>query len=180
MANKKITKHTQNLKVWLIFVILFLTNIATVCYVISLNNDYHLLAQRLLSQTINDAEKRRYTQPVISVSENRVYIPEFRIFTTLSKTSRKLVYSTSSNPTVLYLSVNGVVGNQNSSDDPQCDRMIAIRSSKTNFTNEKYIGEIAPVSDGLRYIYQSSRSCSIYSAGDLEGLAQAARSITQY
>ncbi|HMI09147.1 MAG TPA: hypothetical protein VK497_01975 [Candidatus Saccharimonadales bacterium] len=119
--------------------------------------------------------------PIISVSENRVYIPEFRIFIPLTDISRKLQYSTSPNfKANLYLSTTDVVGNQKSNDDPSCDKMVQISTSKDVHTAEKYISEITPTKDGLRYIYQNNRKCSIYPAGANDKLVELAQSIQQY
>ncbi len=181
MVKKDPSKGKRVNKLWFAFVALFLIQIVTIGYVIRLHANYSKDSSSSFNRFINESEARRYITPIISVSEDRVYIPESRIFMPLNDVSRKLQYSTSPDPTKdLYLSITGVVGNQNSGDDPSCDKMVRISASKNTFTGEKYIGEIAPTKDGLRYIYQNNRKCSIYPAGASDRLVAIAKSIQQY
>jgi hypothetical protein len=181
MVKKYLSKSKKVNKLWFAFIALLLLQIVTIGYIIKLHTSYSKDSSSLLNRLINESETRRYITPIISVSEDRVYIPEFHIFMPLNDVSRKLQYSISSDLTKdLYLSTTGVVGSQNSDDDPSCDRMVRISTSKNTFTGEKYIGEIAPTKDGLRYIYQNIHKCSIYPPGVSDRLVTTAESIQQY
>jgi hypothetical protein len=182
MAKREPIQKTKLSKLGVVIVVLFLIQAVTIGFIIKQQIDARAAAPSLLNRFINESESRRYSAPVIDVSENRVYIPESRIFFALTDTTRKIQYyiSTRSDEKDLYLSLIGVVGHQSSSDNSSCDRMIRLSTSREGFGNEKFIGEISPTKQGLRYIFQNTSHCSIYSRDLSNELALAAESTQSY
>jgi hypothetical protein len=180
MVRKSSVKRLKVNKLWIAFVLLLLVQILTLNYILKFHKDFQDQSSFLFNRRINESESSRYTTPVIDVSEDRVYIPEERIFMPLTDTSRKMLYDVSVRPSLIdiYLSTTDVVGRQMSSDDPSCDRMVRISTSKD--AGEGYVGEILPMKNGLRYIYQNNSNCSIYPTGTRDALVELARSIQQY
>jgi|EndMetStandDraft_6_1072998.scaffolds.fasta_scaffold140649_2 hypothetical protein len=182
MAKKEPIQRAKIDKLWIAVTVLFIIQAITIGFIIKQQIDTQAAAPSLLNRFINESESRRYTVPVIDVSENRVYIPESRIFFTLTDISRKLQYyiSTQSDKKDLYLSLTGVIGHQSSADDSSCDRMVRLSTSKDSFSNEKFAGEVMPTKDGLRYIFQNISHCNIYPKSSSDALVKAAELMQSY
>jgi len=182
MIKNKPLQETKIYKLWLVIVMLFLVQVATIGIIIKQQVDTRAAAPSLLNRFINESESRRYTAPVIDVGESRVYIPESHIFFPLTDTSRNIQYyiSTRSNERDLYLSLAEVVGHQSRSDDPSCDRMTRLSTSGEGFGNEKFVGEITPTKEGLRYIFQNISHCDIYPKDSSNELVRAVKLLQSY
>jgi hypothetical protein len=94
--------------------ILTITQALSGWYVIKLWNIESENDKRHLAELINKSEQRRYESPIINVSENRVYIPEVRVYLPLNEVTRSLRYEYSTTPisTSLHLSTVSTVGAQ--------------------------------------------------------------------
>lgn len=164
-----------------IIVLLLIISQAISAYYILKNREYvQNDSEKAMAGLINSAEEKRYSQPVIDISQNRVYIPEARVYLPLNDTTRNLRYDYSNafNIVNLYLSVRGVVGNQNPEDDPQCDKMIWLSQKKIDSPN--LVAEIEPTKDGLRYLSAHDATCRIYYDTVRDDLLEAAKQIKNY
>lgn len=62
-------------------------------YYIFKNREYIFEDSKTLhSSLINTLEEKRYKEPVVDITENRVYIPEARVYLPLNNTTRDLRY----------------------------------------------------------------------------------------
>lgn len=163
-----------------LFIFLLTVAQAISAYYILQNREYMIEdSERTLTGFVNSTEEKRYSHPVIDVTEGRVYVPEARIYLPLNETTRNLRYDYR-NPfdTVeLYLSVRGVVGNQQPTDDPQCDKMIWLSQKKNNSPN--FVAEIEPTKDGLRYV-SAHDTCEIYYDTVRDDLLEAVKQLKNY
>ena len=135
--------------------------------------------QVTMAQAIRSAEETRYSYPIIDVSENRVYIPEARIYLPLNQTTRNLryEYNDSFNKPNLYLSMRGVVGYQRADEPATCDKMLTFLKDPTDSMN--FVSEIEPTKDGFRYIYAHSK-CNSYYGTISEDLTEAVKQVKNY
>jgi len=133
---------------------------------------------------ISKSEEKRYKYPVIDIAEDKVYIPEARIYLPLNDTTRNLRYEYINNKDYksLNLSVSSAVGTQNGVDDPTCDKVVMVSPSKESL-EYPYVdgGEIKPTVDGLRYVsVHNKETCGTYFGDVQQGLVEAVKLITQY
>ncbi len=141
-------------------------------------NIYHDSRQSL-SRLINSSEEKRYREPVIDIQDNRVYIPEARVYLPLNSTTRDLRYdyANSFDKPILHISHRSAVGNQIPSDSPQCDKMFTI-------TKDSSIGtpsfEIEPTKDGLQYVFKNDSKCDIYIGTIHDDLTEALKQAKNY
>lgn len=112
------------------------------------------------------AEEDRYKQPVIDISENRVYIPEARIYLPLTDASRDMRYEyrdygVDSKSKVVYFSTSSVVGMQTGAQYESCDKMVTLVSpQEAQVPSGNVAGSIAPTKDDLSDMYiHPSESC---------------------
>jgi hypothetical protein len=183
MVKKSAGKKQKINKLWIALGVLLVIQIATVVQMMNFQKRYELESSTSFRRFVNEVETKRYTAPIIDVSENKVYLPEERLVMPLTSTSRKLLYNLSEWPggkTDLFLSISGVVGNQVGDDDPSCDRMVRVSMEKDGAGNEKLVGQITPTKHGLRYIYQNTSHCGIYPVGASQQLVALAKSLRQY
>lgn len=139
---------------------------------------------RNFAELIDKSEQRRYKSPIIDVSENRVYIPEARVYLPLNGVTRDLRYDYFNVPAskALYLSTVSTVGAQITEDDHQCDKVVSIQQTVVPMADMySSIGEIEPTKDGLHYMYAHTKEkCSIYFGTVREDLIAAARQMKSY
>jgi hypothetical protein len=108
---------------------------------------------------LKSAEEERYKYPIIDVAENRVYIPEVRIYLPLNEASRNMRYDYREKGAgfwskALYFSVSSVVGQQSGAQYESCDKMVTlVPPEEIQGHNDKAIGTIAPTRDGLSDIF---------------------------
>lgn len=190
MATKKTKKKLSpapNKSTLILFGLVFgLTALlgATVYRVLKLENYVSNLSESFSAKYLNESEHSRYSLPVISVDENRVYIPEARIYLPLNETTRHLRYDYFTHDTVdtrLALSVANVVGKQDTDDDHACDKMILFTTTKQTSTTYKFVGELTPTKDSLQYLAaHTQESCGIYLNGIQDRLIESVKLIQNY
>lgn len=165
----------------LVLIVLLLVAAQALSFYLIYQNKAYIIhdSERSIANLINTSEEKRYREPVIDAAENKVYIPEAQIYLPLNPTTRDLRYDYRkvSQKADLYLSLRGVVGNQISTDDPSCDKMVQITGEKNLSTP---FSEIEPTNDGLRYIFKHDSKCSIYFGTTLDDLTEAAKQIKSY
>lgn len=188
IKNKKIKKPSKNNQterriLWCAVVLLFVLQLVSVGYIIQLRNNAAEMDERTFATYINESEKERYKYPVIDVSENRVYIPEARVYLPLNDVTRNLRYDYSNNKphAALYLSNTSIVGAQTKEDDPSCDKIVSFTGDTTVNTTFSVTGELEPSKDGFKYLLAHSKDgCKIYFGTAREDLINAAKEIQNY
>jgi hypothetical protein len=177
---KKSSRKAMPSKIWLAVLFLFVLQIFTFAYTLSIMYKYD---EYQLASFISDFEKERYEKPVVDVSENRVYIPQAKVYLPLNDTSLQMYFNLWEMPDSplkhLYLSLSWVIGNQQKEDDASCDKMVWISTEMQEDIQFEYVGEITPTDNGLRYIYKH-KACSIYDKESLDKLVDVAKSLRQY
>jgi len=130
---------------------------------------------------LRNGEEDRYKYPVIDVSENRVYIPEARIYLPLNDTSRNLRYDYAKHGAdfksrTLYISDSSVVGRQTDERYASCDKVVMLTPrTDAQPVLSSVVGTIVPSKDGLRDIYMHpSESC-----GDKEWYANMSQKLVE-
>lgn len=102
----------------------------------------------------------------MSVSEQKIYIPDARIYIPLGDRDPGVMCDarqlSSGSSGVLYLSTATTVGNQRSlTENETCDKLITISASKQ--PQGIFIKEISPTKDGLKYVYlYDKNTCDMY------------------
>src|SRR5690606_12807709 len=163
----------------ILLLLLVISQIVSAYYIFK-NREYIIDdSERFVSYAINSTEEKRYSHPIIDVTENRVYIPEARIYLPLNETTRHLryEYNDSFDDARLYLSMRGVVGHQRETESPFCDKMISFSKEKKEASG--FVSEIKTTKDGFRYIYRHPK-CEIYYGTVDDDLANAAKEIKNY
>ena len=163
-----------------IIVLLFTITQAISIYYIYQNREYMKLdSERSVSGFINETEEKRYSHPVIDITEKRVYIPEARIYLPLNDTTRHLryQYNDAFDKPQLYLSMRGVVGNQRESEPATCDKMITFSSQMSTDSDRAF--EIEQTKDGFRFIYKHP-NCDIYYETVSDDLFESAKQVKNY
>lgn len=108
---------------------------------------------------LKNAEESRYKHPIIDVSENRVYIPEARIYLPLNEASRNIRYDyrehgSDHRSKVLYFSTSSVVGQQSGAQYESCDKMVTLAPpEEMQIYNNKPVGIVESTKDGLSDIF---------------------------
>jgi hypothetical protein len=180
---KKFGRFKAIYLLWIFIVLLVISQIISFCYIAKLQSRYSDFSQAYLRSFVNEAERRRYKDPIVDVSENRVYIPEARVYVPLTQDSINLKYdyrSVANSPTQLYLSLSNVIGSQTETDSPTCDKMIMLNSQNTSY-GDNLVAKISPTKDGFQYIYSHDpNSCSIYFNDALTKIQAIAREIQSY
>jgi len=182
-------KQTVNSKkeriiLWLVIAVLIALQAISAWYLIKLWNIVSQDSKHNFAMLIDRSEERRYSSPIIDVSENRVYIPEARVYLPLNDVTRNLRYDYSHmrSPKSLYLSTSSTVGAQTEDDDHSCDKVVSLQQTpEPAMSDYSSIGEISPTKDGLRYVYAHNKeNCSIYYGTVREDLMNAAKAIQSY
>ena len=167
MIRKKSTKKRlliskRDLILWSVILILVVLQTLSILYIMQ-QREYTKSDSNFQMRTLlKEAEEQRYKHPVIDVAENRVYIPEVRIYLPLNEVSRDMRYEYRERgagfwPKALYLSTSSVVGQQSNEQYASCDKMIILApSTEIQRGNIKVTGSIEPTKDGLTDIYENS------------------------
>ena len=173
---KKSSKKPMRLKwIWIAIGALVLLQAINIVYLVQFHEQYGL---DNLYSFINSTEQKIYRHPVISVSENKVYFPEFRLAVPLDATSRNVRYSNFLTNDLTF-SLPSVIGRQTSADSPTCDKMVRISSTNEVREDETYVGELTNASSNLKYIFKHN-SCGIYDTGSIDELVKIAKSLALY
>lgn len=170
---------------------LIITQVVAVTYISRLqehigrlNASVSSLEDRFFLSHVNTSETRRYKNAVVDVSEQKIYIPDARIYVPLKDTDPQIMYdyreSQPKNSEFLYVSTAKIVGNQYSlTQYESCDKLITITSAKQQYGT--FVKEIKPAAGNLRYVYvYSESSCDIYPKGYWESIKNIAESIRSY
>jgi hypothetical protein len=108
---------------------------------------------------LKNAEEDRYKHPIIDVSENRVYIPEARIYLPLNEASRNMRYDYREHGAgfrskALYFSTSSVVGQQSGAQYESCDKMVTLAPpEEIQIHDDKPVGTIESTKDGLSDVF---------------------------
>lgn len=181
---KKQKRNIQALKATIrpstIIICLLVISQLVSAYYIFKNREYiNHDSQQSLTSFVNSTEEKRYSHPVIDVSENRVYIPEARIYFPLNDTTRHLryEYSNAFSQPKLHISMRGVVGSQKQGEPATCDKMLSFSREASDSIN--LVSEIEPTKDGFNYIYRHPK-CDIYYGTIYDDLSEAAKEVRTY
>jgi len=184
LKKRTIDSKKKRAILWAIILVLIILQGVTAWYVVRLWNDHLASSKLALYSLIAKSEERRYKYPVIDISENRVYIPELRVYVPLNDSTRNLRYEyvNIKNYTSLHLSMSSTVGVQNSIDDPICDQVVVLSATKDGMDSAlEADGELPVPIDGLRYLQVHKKAtCGVYNDTIRDDLVQAVKSITQY
>lgn len=173
---KKFSKKSMHIKwSWIAIGVLMLSQAITIVYLMQFYNQYGL---DNLYNFVNSTERKIYRYPVISIPENKVYFPEFRLAVPLDTTSRNVRYNGSSTDN-LVLSLPSAIGRQTSADSPTCDAMVRISNVNEVRESETYVGELTNASSNIKYISKHN-SCGIYDTGSIDELVIVAESLFSY
>jgi hypothetical protein len=126
---------------------------------------------------VNDIEQRRYRYPVIDVKEDRVYIPEVRMYLPLNESSRDIRYQARGE--TLWLSTAMAVGRQTGDADASCDRVVLLTQSANDGQNYIAEGSIKTNDGSLRYIFRHP-ACQIYGEAISKSLADVVKEAHYY
>lgn len=186
MAKK--SKHTKynvsvnTLLVWSAIVLVVAVQLLMLFQIKEVTKNQSDVDKRLVSDLINKAENERYTEPVISVTEERVYIPDIKGYLPLNNTSLKIRYDyfDMKDFEALYISHVGVIGHQTEQHtNANCDKIIAITKNKNEMSDFSYVKSIDPVGPGLMHIYQHN-DCNFYTKALSDDIAKLAGSLRSY
>lgn len=181
MARKPTPKKivTQQMSVpllWIMIAILAVTQAVSFWHITELQSHNNKTPEQMTA-FVNSMEQSRYRYPAIDAKENRLYIPEARIFLPLNETTRDIRYQYASDR--LTLSVAYAVGRQSNNDSPSCDRIVVI--SPSNQLNSDYTAAgIVPSKDGEPLYIAKHNKCKIYNIELSNQLAEAAKEIQYY
>jgi hypothetical protein len=182
MQNKP-KRNKSHIILWLALFILIVLQVTFVLYIAKLQGSVSQLSKDRLSDLINKSEESRYKYPVIDVTENRVYIPEARIYIPLNETSRNIRYDyfNLKGHEAVYFSMSSIVGRQTDQDDPSCDKVVSLTKPGQTQAGSLYssAGTITPTQDGLSTIYVHA-DCKMYSDGTKANLVDAIKLVKQY
>ena len=142
-----------------------------------------------LGVLLKHAEEERYKYPVIDVTQNRVYIPEARIYLPLNETSRNLRYDyrekgAGSWSRAMHFSTSSVVGQQSDERHANCDKIVTLAPpAEFQQLDDGADGTIEPTKDGFKYVFvHSDDACwdQKWYAGLKEGLLEAVKQAKSY
>lgn len=189
-------KHNQNkqifntkaerIAVWASVTTLVVTQVVLAIVLLMLWNGTQLESRRDVYSLIARTEESRYKYPIIDVSENRVYIPEARLYLPLDEVSRNMRYDfrTFSDQKILHLSSSSIVGRQHDDDAPTCDKIITLTSIDQQGSiggNYTEIAKLQPALQGFQYMYaHPSDSCHIYYDSLRADFIKTAKQVQQY
>jgi hypothetical protein len=147
---------------WIVILILIALQCLSAWHIMKLREYADSNSDFTMSILLKNAEEERYKYPIIDIAENRVYIPEARIYLPLDETSRNMRYDYREKgagfwPKALYFSVSSVVGQQSGAQYESCDKMIILAPpTEVREGGVKATGTIEPTRDGLSEIFMNS------------------------
>lgn len=162
LINKQKFTFKKEYLLWAIILLLLIVQGFSIWQIIKLREYAEHDSNFTMRVLLRNAEEDRYKHPVIDVAENKVYIPEARIYLPLNETSRDLRYSLQEKdagfwPKAIYFSTSSVVGKQTGAQYESCDRMATLAlPTEIQSNGIKKIGTIEPAADGLTDIFENS------------------------
>jgi len=187
--NKQKNRFKKEYILWVIILALIVLQGLSAWQIIKLREFANKSSDFTMSVLLNRAEEERYKYPIIDVAENRVYIPEARIYLPLNEASRDLRYEYRENgssywPKALHISTSSVVGRQRNAEYSSCDKMITIAPKiKIPGVNTTPTATIEPTADGLTDILvYSGGKCwnQKWYTGLQQGLAEVVKQAKNY
>jgi hypothetical protein len=182
MVKKKSVRRRIN-KEWLVIVLLIVTQAVSVLYLYRLNEMNTITSRQVLDTLLIRAEERRYLDPIIDIKENRVYIPEARVYLPLNNISRNIVYNyqTSFPPQKqLILSTKQVVGMQPNQATALCDQIVTLSSLPIQDSKE-VIKVQTTMKGGLQYVTTLDADChTLYSKETADKIIDTVKAIASY
>lgn len=182
-TTKKLQRNKSLLALWAVVILLLAIQVLSLWYIIKNQNDNSEASLQRMYRLVNESEQRRYKYPVIDISENRVYIPEARIYLPLTDTTRELRYDYFSlkNHESIYFSVNSTVGHQTQDESPTCDKIVSLTKSETPHTSasDSPVTTVPATKDGLTDI-RVHADCKIYFGDVKTNLLEAVKQLKNY
>jgi hypothetical protein len=173
---------------WAAIIILAALLASSIWYIIKTSNTSKSslpAPQRSLTQAeqergqalVNDIEQRRYRYPVIDVKENRVYIPEARMYLPLNESSRDIRYQVLGD--TIWLSTAMAVGRQTGNEDASCDRVVIVTDSENKAGGYIAEGTIKSNDGSTRFVFRHP-ACEIYGDESSKRLADVIKEVQYY
>jgi hypothetical protein len=156
---RQIFTLNKNYILWTVILILIILQGVSAWHIVKLREYAGSTADLSMRFALTNTEEDRYKYPIIDVAENRVYIPEARIYLPLNETSRNMRYDYREHgggfwSKALYFSTSSIVGRQSEAKYETCDKMVAlVPSEDVKINKEKPVGSIEVTKDGLSDIY---------------------------
>jgi hypothetical protein len=156
---KQIFTLNKNYILWTVILILIILQGVYAWQIVKLRGYADSTSDLSMRFALKNAEEDRYKYPIIDVSENRVYIPEARIYLPLNEASRNMRYDYRERgggfwSKALYLSTSSVVGQQSEAKYESCDKIVTLAPPEDiEINNSKPVGTITSTKDGLSDIY---------------------------
>ena len=182
-TTKKLQRNKSLLVLWVVVMLLLVAQIVSLWYIIKSHNDSSEISSQRIYTLVNESEQKRYKYPVIDISENRVYIPEAKIYLPLTDTTRELRYDYFSlkNHESLYFSVNSTVGQQTQDESPTCDKIVSLTKSENphSATTDPPAATVPATKDGLTDV-RVHADCKIYFGDVKTSLLEAVEQLKNY
>ena len=164
MTRKRTSKkHTFTFKkeyiLWAVILVLIILQGVSAWRIVKLQEYADGTSDLSMRFLLKNVEEGRYKYPIIDVSENRVYVPEARIYLPLNEASRNMRYDYRENGAgvklkTLYFSTSSVVGLQSRAQFETCDKMVTLAQfEEVQIHKDKPVGAIEPTKDGLSNIF---------------------------
>jgi hypothetical protein len=156
---KQIITFREKYILWTVILILIILQGISAWQIIKLREYADTTSNLSMRFLLKNAEEERYKHPIIDIAENRVYIPEARIYLPLNEASRNLRYDYRERgggfwSKALYFSTSSIVGRQSEAKYESCDKMVTLAPSEdVKINNDKPVGSIESTKDGLSDIY---------------------------
>lgn len=156
---RQVFTFNRNYILWTVILILIILQGLSAWHILKLREYAGSTSDLSMSFALKNAEEDRYKYPIIDVAENRVYIPEVRIYLPLNETSRNMRYDFREHGAgfwskALYFSTSSIVGRQSEAEYETCDKMVTLASSEdVKINKEQLVGSINITKDGLSDIY---------------------------
>lgn len=185
---KQIRSIKKERVLWVAIIILAALLASSIWYIIKTSNTSKSslpAPQRSLTQAeqergqtfVNDIEQRRYRYPVIDVKENRVYIPEARMYLPLNESSRDIRYQVLGD--TIWLSTAMAVGRQTGNEDASCDRVVIVTDSENKAGGYIAEGTIKSNDGSTRFVFRHP-ACEIYGDVLSKRLADVTKEVQYY
>jgi hypothetical protein len=185
---KQIRSIKKERILWAAIIILAALLASSIWYIIKTSNTSKSslpAPQRSLTQAeqergqalVNDIEQRRYRYPVIDVKENRVYIPEARMYLPLNESSRDIRYQVLGD--TIWLSTAMAVGRQTGNEDASCDRVVIVTDSENKAGGYIAEGTIKSNDGSTRFVFRHP-ACEIYGDVLSKRLADVTKEVQYY
>ncbi len=175
----------QSYLLWTLALVLIVAQLVSFVVIDNLRTSISKNYDRDFANYINASEQKRYKDAVISISDQKVYIPEARIYVPLNDDSINLKYEyiTIGETVRLSLSSANAVGSQTAEHSPTCDKMVWLVKDKEGVSDPDYtlLTEISPTKDGFKYLYlHKADNCGTYYNDLSSKVGTIARGIQSY